>query len=123
MDEQGQQVLKLLRDAGIRIAIDDFGTGRTALSVLQHITFDCLKIDKCFTDTIGVDSINAPVLNSIIELAKQLEVEIVAEGIEQAYQAEYLKAKGVKYQQGYYYSKPLCLEELANISPTLHANH
>ncbi|MCG3728445.1 EAL domain-containing protein [Vibrio cincinnatiensis] len=123
LDEQGQQVLKLLRDAGIRIAIDDFGTGRTALSVLQHITFDCLKIDKCFTDTIGVDSINAPVLNSIIELAKQLEVEIVAEGIEQAYQAEYLKAKGVKYQQGYYYSKPLCLEELANISPTLPANH
>ncbi|MFL7865015.1 EAL domain-containing protein [Vibrio cincinnatiensis] len=123
LDEQGKQVLKPLRNAGIIIAIDDFGTGRTALSVLQDITFDCLKIDKCFTDTIGVDSINAPVLNSIIELAHQLNVEIIAEGIEHAYQAEYLKAKGVKLHQGYYYAKPLCLKELFACSPTLSSKH
>lgn len=117
LDTKSQQALKILRSEGICIAIDDFGTGHTALSILQHIDFDYLKIDKCFTDTIGVDSINAPVLNSIIDLAHQLQVEIVAEGIEEAYQAEYLEEKKVNYQQGYYYSKPLFLEELDSVSP------
>lgn len=107
LDEQGQQVLRELREHGILVAIDDFGTGRTALSVLQNIEFDFLKIDKCFVDTIGVESINAPVLNAIIDLAHQLQVEIVAEGVETEAQSSYLIDKLVQHQQGYYYSKPV----------------
>ncbi|MCG6326701.1 EAL domain-containing protein, partial [Vibrio alginolyticus] len=78
-----------------------------ALSVLQNIEFDFLKIDKCFVDTIGVESINAPVLNAIIDLAHQLQVEIVAEGVETEAQSSYLIDKLVQHQQGYYYSKPV----------------
>ncbi|KQH84272.1 diguanylate phosphodiesterase [Vibrio furnissii] len=111
LDEQGQQVLHELRNSGILVAIDDFGTGRTALSVLQNIEFDFLKIDKCFVDTIGVESVNAPVLNAIIDLSHQLQVEIVAEGVETKVQSCYLKEKGVQYQQGYYYAKPLSFSD------------
>lgn len=114
LDEQGQNILGELRKAGILIAIDDFGTGHTALSVLQNITFDYLKIDKCFIDSIGMQSVNAPVLNTIIELAHQLNVSIVAEGVENAIQAQYLKDKGVQCQQGYYYSKPLDITQVEN---------
>ncbi|EMC0407136.1 EAL domain-containing protein [Vibrio fluvialis] len=122
LDTQGQEVLCELRAAGIVIAIDDFGTGRTALSVLQNIKFDFLKIDKCFIDTIGVESVNAPVLNAIIDLAHQLQVAIVAEGVETKAQASYLLEKQVQCQQGYYHSKPLtpqdALAMIDEYSPT-----
>ncbi|WP_275014928.1 EAL domain-containing protein [Vibrio fluvialis] len=112
LDKQGQEVLRELRANGIMVAIDDFGTGRTALSVLQNISFDFLKIDKCFVDTIGVESVNAPVLNAIIDLAHQMNVEIVAEGVETRAQSCYLMEKGVQYQQGYYYAKPLSFQDV-----------
>lgn len=112
LDQKGQAVLHELRQAGVMISIDDFGTGQTSLSVLQHIAFDYLKIDKCFIDSIGVQSVSAPILNTIIELAHQLKVNIVAEGVEHAAQAKYLANKGVQYQQGYFYSKPLDLSTI-----------
>lgn len=124
LDENGQEVLRELRANGILVAIDDFGTGRTALSVLQNITFDFLKIDKCFVDTIGIESINAPVLNAIIELSHQLHVEIVAEGVETQIQSCYLMAKQVQYQQGYYHFKPLSIEDaIVNINEDRDQNH
>lgn len=112
LEKSSQEAIQVLRAAGVMVAIDDFGTGHTALSVLQDVAFDCLKIDKCFIDSIGVESVNTPVLNTIIELAHQLKVDIVAEGVETAVQADYLQAKGVQYQQGYYHSKPLSLHDL-----------
>lgn len=107
LEQQGQKVLSELRQAKVHIAIDDFGIGRTALSVLQNIEFDYLKIDKCFIDTIGIDSGSTPVLNSIIDLGHRLDVDMIAEGVETQAQAEYLKKLDVGYQQGYLHSRPM----------------
>ena len=112
LDAKGREALKTLRQHGIRIAIDDFGTGHTSLSVIQQTEFDYLKIDKCFVDTIGIDTVNAPVLNSIIDLAHRLKVRIIAEGVEDASQADYLKMLNVHLLQGYLYSRPVNIDDL-----------
>ncbi|WP_050990319.1 EAL domain-containing protein [Vibrio rumoiensis] len=117
LSEKGRAILSDVRALGIEVSIDDFGTGYTALSVLQDIKFDYLKIDRCFINTIGVESVNAPILNSIISLAHQLEVSIVAEGVETQQQSEYLTSQNVQILQGYYLYKPMPLEAIKN---TLH---
>ncbi|PMJ90664.1 EAL domain-containing protein [Vibrio sp. 10N.261.55.A7] len=115
LDQTGRETIKQLRNKGIKISIDDFGTGHTSLSVLQSINFDYLKVDKCFIDTIGIESVSAPVLNTIIDLGDRLGVTIVAEGVETKHQANYLIEKNVPVLQGYYYSKPLPLEDLKQL--------
>ncbi len=112
LDATSRETLKILRQHGIAIAIDDFGTGHTSLSVIAQTEFDYLKIDKCFIDTIGIDTVNAPVLNSIIDLAHGLGVRIIAEGVEQQGQADYLKSLNVHLLQGYLYSRPIDIDEL-----------
>ncbi|WP_394144902.1 EAL domain-containing protein [Vibrio atypicus] len=114
LDELGRKALAFLRQQGIKISIDDFGTGHTALSVIQQTEFDYLKIDKCFVDTIGVETVNSAVLNTIIELGHRLDVQMVAEGVEELHQAQYLAQMGVHKLQGYYFSKPCSLKEIEN---------
>ncbi|GAL09727.1 Rtn protein [Vibrio astriarenae] len=115
LDENARQSLTKLRDIGIKVSIDDFGTGHTSLAVLQQTSFDVLKVDKCFVDTIGVDSVNTPVLQTIIELGHRLGVDIVAEGVETKEQVDYLDAASVQYLQGYYFYKPLNLTQLRKV--------
>lgn len=112
LDKESQQVLKKAREMGFKVSIDDFGTGHTSLAVLQNIEFDYLKIDKCFVDTVGVDTVSAPVLLTIIELAHKLKVEIVAEGVETEKQQQFLQSHNCQYLQGYYFYRPLPLAEL-----------
>lgn len=112
LDDKGREALHRLREHGMRISIDDFGTGHTALSVIQQTEFDYLKIDKCFVDTIGVETVNSAVLNTIIELGHRLNVQMVAEGVEEEHQAQYLAKMGVHKLQGYYFAKPLSLKEI-----------
>lgn len=106
-DENTQAMFKSLRRAGIELAIDDFGTGQSSLGYLQHLDVDCIKIDKCFVSTIGNYSVNAPVLDAIINLAQRLKLKLVAEGVETHAQAVYLRDRGVDYLQGYLFAKPM----------------
>jgi EAL domain-containing protein (putative c-di-GMP-specific phosphodiesterase class I) len=91
---------------GIRIAIDDFGTGYSSLSYLRHMPVDVLKIDKSFID----DMIGSPqqraLVNAIVTLARNLELAVVAEGIEDAPQRALLARMGCPYGQGYLFSRP-----------------
>ena len=106
------EILTALRDLGVRIAIDDFGTGYSSLSYLQRFPIDTLKIDRSFVKDVMVDSESAAITNSIVHLAHSLGLETVAEGVEGADQEAYLRKLNCTYVQGYYYSKPLPVDEM-----------
>ena len=98
--------LEALKRLGLRIAIDDFGTGYSALSHLQHLPIDILKIDKSFVAAVGGDGENANLVRGIINLGHSLQLDVIAEGIEQPEQAAYLKAMQSPQGQGFYFSRP-----------------
>ncbi len=99
------------RRLGHSVAIDDFGTGYSSLQYLQDLPLDALKIDKSFIDTVGLVSATSAVTPHIIDIAKSLNLYIVAEGIERQEQADYLIERGVHYGQGWLYSKALPAQE------------
>jgi diguanylate cyclase (GGDEF)-like protein len=94
--------LSALRDSGVRISLDDFGTGFSCLADLRRLPIDHLKIDKSFVESIHTDS--APIVNAIVTTAQTFGLEVVAEGVETAAQAEKLVGLGVQYLQGYLFS-------------------
>ena len=98
--------LKELRGYGIRISLDDFGTGHSSLSRLKNLNIDYLKIDKSFVDHI-VNLDEDILINSILSLAKELNLKVIAEGVEEEIQREYLKDKGCDIIQGYLFSRPI----------------
>lgn len=96
--------LKKLNRLGIKIYIDDYGSGYSTLTRLKRLKVDALKIDKSFVDDIGIDNRFA---ESILDIADNLNLDTVAEGVETKEQLDWLVAHGCTYIQGYYYSKPL----------------
>lgn len=101
-----QSQIRALRAEGILIALDDFGVGHSNLNYLKEFQADILKIDRGFITGIGSNDLSCHVLQSIIDLSRQLKLKVIAEGIETLEQANYLQEKGVEYLQGYYFSKP-----------------
>lgn len=112
-DAGARGVMEALRALGCTLAIDDFGTGQSSLAYLQRFPMDYLKVDKAFVDTIGTDALSRPVLDAIIDLGHRLGLRLIAEGVEHAHQAEYLRQRGVQLAQGFLYSAPLPAAELA----------
>lgn len=105
--DQAVELFQWLHDNGFEIAVDDFGTGHSALIYLERFALDCLKIDRGFVSTIGVETVTSPVLEAVLALAQRLKMATVAEGVETEKQAQWLKSRGVHYLQGYFYSRPL----------------
>jgi sensor c-di-GMP phosphodiesterase-like protein len=110
---QAQSIVGRLRELGIRIAIDDFGTGYSSLSYLGALEADYLKIDKSFVSAIGTESVRKQVVDHIIAMARDCGLAMVAEGVETQVQADYLKASGVQYAQGWLFGKPMPADEFA----------
>lgn len=111
-DELIMQQLKDIRLLGIHLSIDDFGTGYSSLSYLKKFPINILKIDRSFIKDLNVDQNDAELVKGIISLAKSLQLSVVAEGVEEKSQMEFLAAHGCEHIQGYYYSKPLSSEAL-----------
>ena len=101
-----------LRALGVRIAIDDFGTGYSGLAYLTRMQSDFLKIDRTFVESIGTDSATADVAIHIIQLARSLNLKVVAEGVENEVQAEFLARQGADCGQGWLFGHPMPLERL-----------
>lgn len=99
--------MESLGHEGFSFSIDDFGTGYSSLSYLKELPISELKIDRYFVDEITFQDEDVPIVDSIVNLAHALNVSTVAEGIENAFQWEYLKHRGCSYFQGFYFSKPL----------------
>lgn len=110
-----EELLLSLRALGIRFAVDDFGTGYSSLSYLQSFKVDALKIDKSFVDTIGQEAASSTVAPHIIAMARSLGLQVVAEGIEDTAQAEFLREQGVDYGQGWLFGRPVPAAELAQL--------
>lgn len=107
--------LRALRDYGIRVSLDDFGTGFSSLSYLKKLPIDTLKIDKSFIDTVLSDSATRVITESIISMVRTLGLETIAEGVEQEQQYKYLHAIGCDIIQGYYFGRPLPVQEMETL--------
>ena len=105
--EQVEKVISNLKDFGISTAIDDFGTGYSSLSRLKKLSISKLKIDKSFIDDIPHDEDDMVITEMIITLAKQLKLDIIAEGVETEEQAKFLTSKGCHLMQGYLFSEAI----------------
>jgi diguanylate cyclase (GGDEF)-like protein/PAS domain S-box-containing protein len=103
--------LQTLRELGSRISIDDFGTGYSSLSYLKHLPIDALKIDRAFVRDMATDPNDAAIVNAIISMSRSLGLYTVAEGIETADQLNRLRDLGCQNGQGYYFSRPVPVEQ------------
>jgi len=106
-----QALFSKLHDLGVMIALDDFGTGQSSLAYLRQFQIDYLKIDQSFVAMIGVDALSLHILDSVIELSSKLGLGIVAEGVENETQRDYLARHNVDFQQGYLFARPMSAPE------------
>jgi EAL domain-containing protein (putative c-di-GMP-specific phosphodiesterase class I) len=99
--------LNALKALGVTIAIDDFGTGYSSLSYLQQFPFDILKIDRCFIRNITENANNAAITKAIIEMAKSLNLKLIAEGVETEAELSFVCQHQCDGMQGYLFSRPI----------------
>jgi len=104
--------MKRLRDMGIHIHIDDFGTGYSSLSYLHSLPIDALKIDRSFINKLTANGENQEIIVSILSLAKSLNFDVIAEGVELDHQLEQMKGLECQFGQGYLFSKPMKPDEI-----------
>ncbi|MBP2641379.1 MAG: diguanylate cyclase/phosphodiesterase [Firmicutes bacterium] len=111
--EEAVAMLKQLRKMGVKVSLDDFGTGYSSLSYLHHLPIDTIKIDKTFFQDIVFNRRAQDMLDGIVFLSRRLGLSVVAEGIEEEAQADYIASTDCDFVQGYYYQEPMEAHRLA----------
>jgi EAL domain-containing protein (putative c-di-GMP-specific phosphodiesterase class I) len=106
------EVLASLRGFGVRLSLDDFGTGHASLAYLKQLPLDQVKIDRAFVTTMADDDGDLVIVRSTIDLARNLGLDVVAEGVETAAQAAFLRGVGTDLLQGYLLGRPLPADEV-----------
>ena len=106
------EILKSIRELGVQVSIDDFGTGYSSLSYLRRLPINQIKLDRSFIEHLTESDRDAAIVQSIIHLAHQLNLEVVAEGVETLKQAAFLYQQGCDLLQGYFYARPAPITEL-----------
>ncbi len=109
------QILQELRSIGVQVSLDDFGTGHSSLAALKYLPLDRLKVDRSFIKELTADSIDAGIVRMVINLGRELKLEVIAEGVETLEQLQFLESVQCDAVQGYYFSKPLPANELASL--------
>ena len=113
--EQGLKLMQRLRERGIHLALDDFGTGYSSLAYLKRFPLNTLKIDKAFIDDIAESSVDRHMAAAIINIAHNLGLKVVAEGVEEEKQLSILRRYDCEMLQGYLYSKPLSADKFEKL--------
>jgi diguanylate cyclase (GGDEF)-like protein/PAS domain S-box-containing protein len=106
------ELMQKIKGLGLRLAMDDFGTGYSSLSYLKRFAMDTLKIDQSFVRDLPDDEQDAAIATTIIAMARNLDLKVLAEGVETKEQLQFLKEQGCDEVQGYYFSKPLSAKEI-----------
>lgn len=117
-----QIALDKLRDLNVRISIDDFGTGFSSLAILKHLPVSILKIDKSFVLKMSSNKNDSMIVHSIIDLAHNLELKVIAEGVEDTESRDLLKKFNCDYCQGYLFSMPLTEEQLLSLLTVINSS-
>ena len=110
--------LKYLKNLGLSLSIDDFGTGYSSLSYLKRFPIDVLKIDRSFVQDLHRDKDDAAICAAILAMARQLDLRVVAEGVELEEQLTFLRRHNCDQIQGYLFSKPLMVSEFESLALT-----
>lgn len=110
--DETESILKNLKALGVFVSVDDFGTGYSSLSYLKKYPIDIIKIDQSFIADLNKDDKNEAIVKAIIALSQNLEMDVIAEGVEEISQENFLKLHHCKKGQGYLYNKPLPVEEI-----------
>ncbi|HLL16334.1 MAG TPA: EAL domain-containing protein, partial [Pyrinomonadaceae bacterium] len=113
--ETATQMLKNLRALGIKLSIDDFGTGYSSLSYLHRFPIDTLKVDRSFVVNMSEDGENVEIVRTIVSLAQNLGMNVIAEGVETKEQLAALRKLGCENGQGYFFSKPVNAKAAENL--------
>ncbi|MGP0100056.1 MAG: EAL domain-containing protein [Solirubrobacteraceae bacterium] len=113
--------LHRLKELGVRIAIDDFGTGYSSLAYLRQFPADALKIDRCFIDGIATSKASAALIHTLVQLGKTLDIETLAEGIEDRDQLATLQREHCDQGQGFLFSQPLDVDAVERFLGTARA--
>ena len=126
--DTASMIIDGLQSLGSKVAIDDAGTGHGGLAYIQHLGIDKIKIDKMFVEAIDNKSPGAPIVDALINMSRELDISVIAEGVETASQLDYLCRHGAEYLQGFIFAKPMPKEsfiqfynayhrEIVNIAP------
>ncbi|HKM26328.1 MAG TPA: EAL domain-containing protein [Thiopseudomonas sp.] len=116
-----QETILKLKQSGIKVAMDDFGTGFSSPGILKHLSVNRLKIDRSFVNGLPHSDFDVAVIKSILIVAQSIDMQVIAEGIENIEQLQYLEKLGCHQGQGYWYAKPLPLNELKAVLQGLQA--
>jgi diguanylate cyclase (GGDEF)-like protein/PAS domain S-box-containing protein len=108
-------IINKVKNLGVKIAIDDFGTGYSSLSVLSKFTIDYVKIDKAFVNEITTNTNTASIIKTMIEIGENLQFDLIAEGIENGQQADFLTKNNCRFGQGFLFSPPLPADEVEHL--------
>jgi EAL domain-containing protein (putative c-di-GMP-specific phosphodiesterase class I) len=105
-------ILESLRNIGVKISLDDFGTGYSSLAALKYLPLDRLKIDRSFIQELRANTVDAGIVRTIVNLGHELDLNVVAEGVETIEQFEFLRSINCDAVQGFLFSKPLAGADL-----------
>ena len=109
-----KKILSEIRNLGVRVALDDFGTGYSSLNHIREMPLDVIKIDRCFIEHLGEDDFSNAFVRMVSELANAINVRVCVEGVETKRQRDIVKKMGIRMIQGFFYGKPMKIEEFEN---------
>ena len=115
MQDHSLSMLHQFKEMGLQVTLDDFGTGYSSLSYLRNMPLGCIKIDRSFVNDIDKDQNANKLIASIISMAHELGLKVVAEGVEEERQVDHLAALGCEYLQGYYFSRPVPHDQVEDL--------